>query len=121
MEAQQGKQVKKRFYRKRVGLFNVINKIKLWPSRNGVLHGIRSIEVTGKEAKITTHCHKEFYHKNSRNSRAGRWLRNKWFLKPCSACRIPEWKLQKYNSTSFQRHQGSSLASSTPEAKVSAS
>lgn len=114
MEAQQGKQVKKRFYRKRVELFNVINKIKLWPSRNGVLHGIRSIEVFGNEAKITTHCNREFYHKNSRKSRAGRWLRNKWFIKPCSACRIPEWKLQKYSSTQFQRHQGESLIESAP-------
>ncbi|WP_439099713.1 pyrrolysine--tRNA(Pyl) ligase small subunit [Desulforhopalus vacuolatus] len=112
--------MKKRFYRKRAELFNVLNKIKLWPSRKGVLHGIRSIEIRGEEAKITTHCNKEFYQKNSRNSRAGRWLRNKWFLKPCSACRIPEWKLQKYSSTSFQRHQGSSLTHSAPGGKVSA-
>ncbi len=115
MEGQQAKRIKKRFYRKRVELFNVINKIKLWPSRNGILHGIRSIEVHGKEARITTHCNKEFYHKNSRNSRVGRWLRNKWFVKPCPACRVPEWKIEKYNTTSFKRHQGSTLPDSAPQ------
>ncbi len=119
MEGQKGKQVKKRFYRKRVELFRAINKIKLWPSRTGILHGVRSVEVRGNEAKITTHCNKEFFHKNSRNSRAGRWLRNKWFLKPCAACRVPEWKLEKYNSTRFKRHQGSTLADSAPQGEVS--
>ncbi|MCP3889688.1 MAG: hypothetical protein GY702_12560 [Desulfobulbaceae bacterium] len=94
MEEKVCKPVKKRFYRKRAKLFNVINKIKLWPSRNGNLHGVRSIEVTGNVAKITTHCNKEFYQKNSLNSRAGRWLRNKWYVKPCSACQVPDWKME---------------------------
>ncbi|MHC4459341.1 MAG: pyrrolysine--tRNA(Pyl) ligase small subunit, partial [Planctomycetota bacterium] len=34
----------KRFYRKRVELFRLIDKIKLWPSRTGILHGIKTIE-----------------------------------------------------------------------------
>ena len=29
----------KHYYRKRVELFRLIDKIKLWPSRRGVLHG----------------------------------------------------------------------------------
>ena len=49
----------KRYYRKRVDLFNLIEKIKLWPSRKGVLHGIRSIERRGDVAIITTHCSRE--------------------------------------------------------------
>ena len=101
--------VKKRFYRKRARLFNLIDKIKLWPSRKGRLHGIRTIEVTGNTAKLTTHCNKEFIINNSLNSRAGRWLRNKWFVQVCPACGVPEWKLEKYSSTMFRRHQGSLL------------
>lgn len=101
--------VKKRFYRKRVRLFNLITKIKLWPSRTGRLHGIRTIEILGDEARLTTHCNKEFIVSNSLNSRAARWLRNKWFVRICPECGVPDWKLEKYASTRFRRHQGSML------------
>ena len=99
----------KRYYRKRVDLFRLIDKIKLWPSRQGVLHGIRSIEKIGEQARITTHCNKTFVIHNSRNSRAARWLRGKMFVGVCSECRIPDWKLEKYAATRFKRHYGSLL------------
>ncbi|MFC1791900.1 pyrrolysine--tRNA(Pyl) ligase small subunit, partial [Gemmatimonadota bacterium] len=54
------KAAKKRYVRKRVELFRLIDKIKLWPSRTGLLHGIRTIEKTGDVARITTHCDKTF-------------------------------------------------------------
>ncbi len=119
MAEQQAAPVKQRFYRKRAPLFNLINKIKLWPSRTGQLHGIRSVEVMGNKAKLTTHCNKEFIVGNSLNSRAGRWLRNKWFVSVCPQCRIPDWKLEKYDSTKFRRHQGSLLGDTAPETKSS--
>jgi pyrrolysyl-tRNA synthetase-like protein len=103
------KEQKKRFYRKRVELFRLIDKIKLWPSRTGVIHGIKSVEKIGDKAKITTHCNMEFMINNSRNSRAARWLRNKWFKKTCQKCRVPDWKLEKYNASHFKRHHGSLL------------
>ncbi|MGD8714201.1 MAG: pyrrolysine--tRNA(Pyl) ligase small subunit [Desulfobacterales bacterium] len=99
----------KRFYRKRVELFRLIDKIKLWPSRKGILHGIKTIEKIGDQARVTTHCQKTFLIIDSRNSRAARWLRNKWFKNVCPVCRIPEWKLAKYSSTQFKRHYGSLL------------
>ena len=102
----------KRFYRKRVELFRLIDKIKLWPSRRGVLHGIRTIEKMGRQARVTTHCNRTFVINNSRNSRSARWLRNKWFKRSCSACRVPDWKMEKYSATLFRRHQGSTLANS---------
>jgi pyrrolysyl-tRNA synthetase-like protein len=103
------KAAKQRYYRKRVELFRLIDKIKLWPSRTGLLHGIRTIEVMGESARITTHCNKTFTVNNSRNSRAARWLRNKWYAGACPVCRVPEWKLAKYSSTQFKRHHGSDL------------
>lgn len=115
------KKVKKRFVRKRARIFNLIEKIKLWPSRTGQLHGIRTIEVLGhaggksgpmagsQTARLTTHCGKEFIISNSLNSRAARWLRNKWFIRVCPQCGVPEWKLEKFASTRFKRHQGSLL------------
>ena len=99
----------RRYYRKRVELFRLIDKIKLWPSRRGLLHGIKTIDVIGDQARITTHCNKTFLMANSRNSRAARWLRNKWFNGTCSVCRVPDWKMAKYSSTHFERHYGSAL------------
>jgi len=99
----------KRYYRKRVELFRLIDKIKLWPSRTGLLHGIKTIEVIGDQARITTHCNKTFLISNSKNSRAARWLRNKWFKGVCGTCRVPEWKLEKYSATQFRRQYGSAL------------
>ena len=109
----------KRYYRKRVDLLNLIDKIKLWPSRKGTLHGICSIERLGDQARITTHCHKAFVIYNSRNSRAARWLRNKQFIDVCPQCAVPEWKLAKYDSTRFKRHQGSDLSETRDKASDS--
>jgi pyrrolysyl-tRNA synthetase-like protein len=107
-----------RYYRKRVELFRLIEKIKLWPSRRGVLHGVRSVEVHGGLARLTTHCGKTFLARDSRNSRAARWLRNKWYEEVCGACGLPEWKLKKYAATRFRRHQGSLLREAAPEGKT---
>lgn len=104
------KQPARRYYRKRVELFRLIDKIKLWPSRRGLLHGIKTVDVIGDQARITTHCNKMFLITNSRNSRAARWLRNKWFSGVCGVCRVPDWKLAKYASTQFKRHYGSALS-----------
>ncbi|SLM31748.1 conserved hypothetical protein [Desulfamplus magnetovallimortis] len=100
---------RKRYYRKRIELFRLIDKIKLWPSRTGVLHGIKTIEKKGNIAIITTHCNKTFEVNNSRNSRAARLLRNKIFNKVCGTCKIPEWKLEKFDATRFSRKSGSFL------------
>ena len=107
------KKPSKRFYRKRIELFRLIEKIKLWPARSGILHGIKSIDIMGDQARVTTHCNKTFMVNNSRNSRAARWLRNKWFNAACPACGVPDWKLEKYASTQFRRHYGSRLLQET--------
>jgi pyrrolysyl-tRNA synthetase-like protein len=72
----------------------------------------------GNKARLTTHCNKEFIISNSLNSRAARWLRNKWFTKVCPRCGVPDWKLEKYSTTLFKRHQGSTLINSDTEHKM---
>ena len=110
-------EVKKRYYRKHVNFFSLIQKMKLWPSRQGMLHGIQSIKVMGDQAEIITHCSERFVVRNSKNSRAARWLRNKWFSKACGECRVPEWKLEKYDGTVFKRGMGSHLLGEKSENK----
>lgn len=100
---------KKRYYRKNVEFFKLLEKIKLWPSRNGTLHGIKSFTIRGNTAEVITHCNERFMVHNSRNSRAARWLRNKWSLNVCRTCNIPDWKLEKYSSTGLSQYHGSNL------------
>ncbi len=99
----------KRYYRKHVDFFRLIEKIKLWPSRKGTLHGIRSINIKGNYAEVITHCGESFMIYNSKSSRAARWLRNKWVSNACPKCKIPAWKLEKYSTTYFTEHYGSEL------------
>ena len=111
---EKGKPQPLRYYRKRVELLRLIDKIKLWPSRRGILHGIASVEMRGEQARIVTHCGKSFWVRDSRNSRAARWLRNKWFSDVCPECGIPQWKLAKYSATRFSRRFGSDLKQTRP-------
>jgi pyrrolysyl-tRNA synthetase-like protein len=97
------------YYRKQVPLFPLVDKMKLWPSRRGILHGIKTFEVRGSYAHITTHCNKHMVVHDSKNSRAARWLRNKWYAEACEQCRIPDWKRRKYAATHFKRGFGSHL------------
>ncbi len=96
------KKEKATYFRKREELALVLTKIKLWPSRNGTLHGIRSIKEKGSFLEFTTHCGQRVRIRNSKTSRVARWLRNKWYARPCPSCRVPAWKLNKYSQTSFQ-------------------
>lgn len=100
---------KKVYYRKQIPIFRLIDKMKLWPSKKGILHGIKTFEEKGFYAYLTTHCNKKMVVRNSKNSRAARWLRNKWFFRTCEECEIPEWKLKKYSETIFKRRWGSLL------------
>ena len=90
----------------------MIERVKLWISRSGTLHGIRSLQDQGEVMLITTHCNRTFVVKNSRNSRAARYMRQKWYQSVCPKCGIPEWKLEKFSATKFNRHHGSDLSHS---------
>ncbi len=100
---------KKVYYRKQIPLFRLVQKMKLWPSRRGVLHGVKEFRPLGEHGEILTHCNKRMVVRNSKRSRSARWLRNKWFHGACPECRIPDWKLQKYSATFFRRRMGSQL------------
>ncbi len=91
----------KKVYNKNQQLFDTLQKIKLYTSRAGVLHGIKSIEVHGSTATVVTHCGQTVQVRDSRNSRLARWLRNRWLVEPCEHCKIPDWKLEKYSTTRF--------------------
>jgi pyrrolysyl-tRNA synthetase-like protein len=95
------KDIVKKVYNKHQSLFAILEKIKLYTSRNGILHGVRKIEIHGQNATLTTHCGQEIEARDSKNGRVVRWLRNRWLVEPCAKCKIPAWKLEKYSTTRF--------------------
>ncbi len=99
--SQGGGKRRERRFRKREGLYYIINRIKLLPSRNGILHGVRSVKLRGNVMTIITHCNQQVCVKCSKSGRLARWLRNKWYERSCQGCRVPKWKLEKYSQTSF--------------------
>jgi len=82
--------------------FTIIEKIKLWPSRTGVLHGVRSVKLRGGTLEVQTHCGQLVHVRNSKNSRLARHLRNKVYDTPCRRCRIPAWKVERFGETVFR-------------------
>ncbi|MDR1657498.1 MAG: hypothetical protein LBT47_08090 [Deltaproteobacteria bacterium] len=99
----------KRYYRKRQHLLAMVFKMKLWPSRTGLLHGVKSLEKTPAGFRVTTHCGLVFSARDSGSSRAARWLRAKQYTAPCPGCQVPPWKLKKYGSTVFSKRRGAVL------------
>jgi pyrrolysyl-tRNA synthetase-like protein len=99
----------KRYLRKRQNLKAMVGKIKLWPSRHGILHGVKSVVPDNVGFEITTHCGLVFKVRDSANSRAARWLRCKQYAVVCPSCRVPDWKVEKYGATVFSKRLGRTL------------
>ncbi len=78
-------------------MFSLVNKIKLWPSQNGILHGVEKVDSLGRFIRVTTYCRTIILVKDSRRSRAARWLRNRWVAEICKDCHIPEWKIKRFS------------------------
>jgi pyrrolysyl-tRNA synthetase-like protein len=106
LETSDEKQKTKRVIRKNQDPYLVLSRIKLWPSRKGILHGVRSVKRHGNVMTVITHCNQKARVRCSKNGRLARWLRNKWYEKACPECRVPGWKLEKYSQTSFVSVKG---------------
>ena len=92
-----------RVVRRHLTPYEVIDTVKLWPSKAGLLHGVRTVRLRGALVELQTHCGQTIRVRNSRHGRVARHLRNKVYVQPCSVCRIPGWKLEKYGRTILPR------------------
>jgi pyrrolysyl-tRNA synthetase-like protein len=77
-------------------LYDVLDKVKLWVSRTGTLHGIRTITYHGEWIDITTHCGREIRVHDSKRGRGKRQLEYRYYKKVCRECKVPDWKIAKY-------------------------
>jgi len=89
--------VSSKYKTRNAGLFTSVDKIKLWPSRSGMLHGIREVKGSGEWIVLSTHCGTTLKVRDSKNGRAIRQLKHRYYKSVCKKCAIPSWKLEKYN------------------------
>ncbi|MDR2035119.1 MAG: hypothetical protein LBP91_00365, partial [Coriobacteriales bacterium] len=79
-------------------LFDLVDKIRLWPSRTGVLHGVKAIRKEGESMIISTHCGCTFKVRDSKRGRGIRQLKHRNYQRACKRCGIPDWKLEKFKT-----------------------
>ncbi|MCL2883107.1 MAG: pyrrolysine--tRNA(Pyl) ligase small subunit [Coriobacteriia bacterium] len=89
--------VQAKYWAKHAGLLTSVDKIKLWPSRSGLLHGVREVKASGDSIIVSTHCGETFKIRDSKNGRVHRQLKNRCYKGVCKKCAIPDWKIEKYN------------------------
>jgi len=81
---------------RRPRLADMVETVKLWPTRNGTTHGVTHMEREGGFLHIQTHCGLVIVARDSRNSRAARWLRRGHLFRACPRCGIPMWKQRRF-------------------------
>jgi pyrrolysyl-tRNA synthetase len=68
----------------------LISETGLWLSRTGMLHKIKSHEVSKRKIYIEMACGERLVANNSRNSRTARVLRHHKYRKKCRHCRVSD-------------------------------
>ncbi|MEM3437132.1 MAG: pyrrolysine--tRNA(Pyl) ligase small subunit [Nitrososphaerales archaeon] len=81
---------------KKKSLSTLINELGFFVSRSGRLHKISSIIGYGDYLKLSMKCGQCMIVRNSRRSKAARWLKNKWMKKPCKSCKINAGDLLRF-------------------------
>ena len=84
---------------RRQHLLPLVEKVKLWPSRTGRLHGVRSLRTEGDWIFIETHCGEAFRVHNSTSGRGKRQIKHGYYHTVCKKCGIPDWKLDKFKKS----------------------
>ena len=88
---------------KRPELYTMMDKAMLFVTKNGKLHGIKSLGRKGAFILLYTHCDQEFKIRDSRNSKTARWLRNGYVHRSCKSCDIPRWKVAKFKGKGYRK------------------
>ena len=82
----------------RCKIFEIVKELGFFISRSGKLHKIVSIEEYGYNLKLHTACGQYIVIRNSKRSKAARWIRNKWLKNTCKGCKIKSSETREYSS-----------------------
>ncbi|MHC1624868.1 MAG: pyrrolysine--tRNA(Pyl) ligase small subunit [Methermicoccaceae archaeon] len=84
--------------------FRLAENYMLWPSRSGLLHELTNVELKGRTIIMHSKCGQIIMANNSRRSRAARWLRHKWFYRPCKRCKVSDERLTMFGGRMFRKY-----------------
>jgi pyrrolysyl-tRNA synthetase-like protein len=68
----------------------LISHQMVYPSRNRIIHSVRSVQVAGQYLRISLDCGMMVTVKDSKRGRAARWLNDMIYWTECKNCRFPE-------------------------------
>ena len=81
---------------KKRSVSSLVNELGFFISRSGRLHKVSSMVEQGDYLKLSMKCGQCIIVRDSRQSRATRWLKNKWMKKPCRGCKIQSGDLSRF-------------------------
>lgn len=81
----------------RCKIFEIVKELGFFISRSGKLHKIVSVEEYGYNLKLHTACGQYITIRNSKRSKATRWIRNKWLKTICKGCKIKSSEISEYS------------------------
>lgn len=81
---------------KKRSVSSFVSEIGFFVSRSGRLHKVSSILEHGDFLRLSMRCGQCIFVRDSRQSRATRWLKNGWMRKPCRGCKIKSGDLSKF-------------------------
>jgi len=81
---------------KKRSVSSLVGELGFFVSRSGSLHKVSSMAEQGDYLEISMKCGQCIIVRDSRQSRATRWLKNKWMRKPCRGCKIKSGDLSRF-------------------------
>ncbi|MDD1776249.1 MAG: hypothetical protein LUP94_02725 [Candidatus Methanomethylicus sp.] len=84
-------------------LSKLIEKTQLYPSRNRIMHSVKSVQQVGRTMHIALDCGMHVVVKDSSRGRASRWLNQMVYWNECKNCHFPEKPSKKFPPKERQR------------------
>ncbi len=77
-------------YKPQPKLSSLIEKYKFYPSRNRVMHSVKSAQRYGQTLHLTLDCGMRITVKDSKRGRGARWLKQMVYWSECKRCSFVE-------------------------------
>jgi len=77
-------------YKQQPRLSSLIEKYKIYPSRNRVMHNVKSVQQCGLMLHLTLNCGMKIIVKDSKRGRGARWIKQMVYWCECKQCGFVE-------------------------------
>jgi len=90
---------------RRMALSELIEHYMVYPSRRRILHKVRDVKYSGDLLHLTMACGINVRVRNSKRSRAARWIAKMIYWEPCRYCGIPKSFLAAHPPRERLKHE----------------